>query len=191
MTVESPQTSTTIAKGSVLSVHPGTGSMVPHGGMVQVVISLGPPVYTVPDLVGLSLADARARARAAHLQMDLEGSATGTEQDVVASQTPAAGTQVTVPVVRVEIQASSESPTESSTLGNPLTVPDGVLGKDEAAARAIIASKGLTVAAVEHQESTKPPGTVIDVSPSVGTAVEPGTGVTLTVSSGVPSSESP
>jgi serine/threonine-protein kinase len=194
MTVESPQTSTTIAKGCVLSVHPGTGSMVPKGGIVQVVISLGPPVYTVPDLVGLSLAEARSKVRDAHLQIDLEGSAGGNDQDVVASQTPAAGSQVTVPVVRVEVQpSSSESPAESSTLGNPqnaLTVPD-VIGQDEATARAAMADRGLTVAGVEHQENHLPPGTVFEVSPSVGTAVEPGTGVTLTVSSGLPSSESP
>jgi serine/threonine-protein kinase len=54
-----------VDEGVVLSVEPAAGGQVARGATVQVVASLGPPLITVPDVVGLSAAEASDRLEAA------------------------------------------------------------------------------------------------------------------------------
>jgi beta-lactam-binding protein with PASTA domain len=48
------QNTTTVARGSVISQHPASGSSVADGSPVNLVISSGPQMVTVPNAVGLT-----------------------------------------------------------------------------------------------------------------------------------------
>jgi len=52
--------SDTIPKGDVISQSPATGT-APRGSAVRLTVSDGPPLVTVPDVVGMKIADAERR----------------------------------------------------------------------------------------------------------------------------------
>ena len=86
----------TIAAGQVISQTPGGGAAVPSGTLVELVVSLGPALVTVPDVVGIAQAAAQAAITDAGLTV---GSSTTANSDSipagsVISQNPAAGTLV-------------------------------------------------------------------------------------------------
>jgi serine/threonine-protein kinase len=54
-----------VDEGIVLSVEPAAGGQVARGATVQLVVSLGPPLIAVPNVVGLSAAEASDRLEAA------------------------------------------------------------------------------------------------------------------------------
>ncbi|HXF94486.1 MAG TPA: PASTA domain-containing protein, partial [Gemmatimonadales bacterium] len=81
-------------RGVVLLSRPGPGAILAPGGGVTLVVSRGAPTISVPDLLGLTTPDARAR-------LELEGLRLGavTRQrtadappGIVVAQRPAAGT---------------------------------------------------------------------------------------------------
>lgn len=71
-----------------------------------------------------------------------------------------------------------------------LTVPTGLEGMTESAARSALTSAGFASGdiSVKYQESSSDTGTVIDVNPSEGTEVDEGTSVTLTIATELPQS---
>jgi len=71
--------------------------------------------------------------------------------------------------------------------GIPLAMVPAVTGFTQAAATTAITNAGLTVGTVTQQSSnTVPSGEVISETPSGGTIVNPGSAVTLVISTGVP-----
>ncbi len=81
------QFSDKIGAGSVISTDPAAGEKVNRGGTVNVVVSKGPDVVTVPPLAGLTLADATTTLQAAGLVVgDVAGPSTG--RVVAASPAP-------------------------------------------------------------------------------------------------------
>jgi len=100
--IESVPTATT--PGVVVVTRPSAGASLPTGGGVRLVVSKGAPSVTVPDLLSLSLGDARQRLEEVGLVL---GVATRrTSQDglpgTVMAQRPAAGT-LAVPGSAVDI----------------------------------------------------------------------------------------
>lgn len=68
------ETSTTWAKDLVIGTEPAAGQSVPRGKVVDVVVSLGPPLTTVPHVYfGESLASVLAALRANHLAAQVYG----------------------------------------------------------------------------------------------------------------------
>jgi serine/threonine-protein kinase len=63
-------------------------------------------------------------------------------------------------------------------------VPDGLVGLSLSDARAVLTSVGLVVARTEVSPSDKPQGTVLAVSPEMGSTITAGTGVVLTIANG-------
>ncbi len=81
-------------RGVVMQTQPSAGSVLTPGGSVALVVSRGQPTITVPNLLGLSQADARARLESEGLRV---GSATHrrtaeASPGTVVAQRPAAGT---------------------------------------------------------------------------------------------------
>jgi beta-lactam-binding protein with PASTA domain len=64
------------------------------------------------------------------------------------------------------------------------TVPVNLVGKSLANARAILAAAGLVIAQTNAVSSDKPQGTVLGVTPSGGSTITAGSGVTLQIASG-------
>ncbi|RMD63819.1 PASTA domain-containing protein [Candidatus Parcubacteria bacterium] len=132
---------------------------------------------TVPDVTGLSQAEAEAAITAVGLTV---GAVTSASSDTVPaghviSQNPAAGTSVA---------SGSAVDLVVSTGPAPVAVPN-VVGLSQANAEPAITGAGLTVGAVTSASSdTVPAGHVISQNPTAGTAVAPGTSVDLVVSTG-------
>jgi beta-lactam-binding protein with PASTA domain len=171
--------SDTVPAGEAISQDPVAGTAVPSGSAVDLVVSLGPlEMLDVPDVVGISQADAEAAIAAAGLSV---GTVSTAYSDTVPageiiSQNPVAGTSV--PIGSAVDLVVSLGPLEM------VDVPD-VVGFPEAGAEAAIVAAGLTVGTkTTAQSDTVPEGEVISQDPVAGTAVPSGSAVDLVVSLG-------
>jgi serine/threonine-protein kinase len=87
------QNSNTVATGNVISQDPASGSSTAEGSLVTLIISLGPPMVAVPNVVGLTQAAASTAITEAKLAL---GNVTEQNSNTVAtgnviSQDPASG----------------------------------------------------------------------------------------------------
>jgi serine/threonine-protein kinase len=135
--------------------------------------SAGPQTEPVPDVVGTRYASASSRLESAGLEPRRRLEPSDRPEGEVLAQSPAAG-------------ASAERGTRVV-----LTVssgPDQVSVPDLAGLRAGAAARAIREAGLELDlqaaHSTEPKGTVLAQQPSAGASVEPGSAVTLRVSSG-------
>jgi beta-lactam-binding protein with PASTA domain len=176
--------SLTVPAGNVISQNPLSGAQVPEGSAVNIVVSTGPPIPVVPNVVGLSQVAAASAIQAAGLvvgvvtvQIDLvvpEGN--------VISQNPSVGILLTLGD-SVDLVVSSGPP--------KVSVPD-VVGQTQAAAELAIAAGELVTGTIFQQSSqTVPEGSVISQSPLAGAIVVIGTPVDLVLSSGPPKTPVP
>lgn len=84
-------------RGTVIDSRPRPSSVAPSPGAVALVVSSGPNVVLVPDVVGRSFAQARQLLQQIGLQVGdvaAEGGGNPSGNALVLSQTPAAGSQV-------------------------------------------------------------------------------------------------
>jgi beta-lactam-binding protein with PASTA domain len=173
-----PQTSDTVVGGKVISQDPASGTSVAAGSPVNLVISSGPQMMSVPKVDGLAQDAATTAVTAAKLTVG-----TVTQQ---ASNTVAAGNVI------------SQDPANGSSLrpGSPVnlvissgpqvmvTVP-GVEGLTQAAATTAITGTKLMVGTVAQQTSnTVVAGNVISQDPANGNSLAQGSPVNLVISSG-------
>lgn len=160
--------------GRVLEQSPSAGEQVEPGARVRLVVSVRPepePVR-VPRVVGLPVADARARVREAGLRSTVTRVESSRDPGTVVRQTPRAGASAQQGAI-VALEVSS-GPALAS-------VPD-VVGLDETSARRELEGAGFRVRLVE--EPTSEPsedGIVVAQAPAGGTRAKPGTTVTITV----------
>ncbi|HRV60778.1 MAG TPA: PASTA domain-containing protein, partial [Solirubrobacterales bacterium] len=141
---------------------------------VTLKVSGGPGQTEVPDVTGLSQADAEQQLSEAGFTTSVETKASSDvdsglviETDPPAGETVKRGSQVTITV--------------SSGISKVKVPP--VVGQTLNAAKQQLAAVGLDFDSTE-KPSDRPQGEVIDQSPTAGTRVDPGTAVSLTVSSG-------
>jgi len=164
------------ATGKVMSQDPASGSSVPQGSSVNLVISLGAQMTTVPNVERMTQAAATAAVTAANLTVG-----TITQQT---SKTVASGNVV-----------SQDQPGGSSVAqGFPMnlvissgpqmaTVPN-VEGMTQAAATTVLTASNLTVGTVIQQISnTVAAGQVISQDPPSGGSAVEGSPVNLVISS--------
>lgn len=172
----SEEASNNVASGLVISTDPRAGSEVQKGSIVNVKVSKGADKVSVPNITGLSLSDARAKAESVGLTISQTGSEHSDKYDVnyVISQSPAAGTQV---------DRGSSIGYVISIGADSVSVPN-VSGYSATGAKSSIESAGLVFKSVEQYSSSVAKGTVISTNPQAGTKVESGTTVTVTISKG-------
>ncbi len=173
------QNSSTVATGNVISQDPASGSSVAEGSPVNLVISSGPPMVTVPNVVGLTQAAATTAITEAKLTL---GKFTQQSSNTVAtgnviSQDPASGSS-----------AAEGSPvTLVISSGPPMVTVPNVLGLTQTAATTAITEPKLTLGKVTQQNSnTVVTGNVISQDPASGGSTAEGSPVNLVVSSGPP-----
>jgi beta-lactam-binding protein with PASTA domain len=169
--------SDTVAAGDVISQAPTGGASIAAGSTVDIVVSLGEQMYTVPNVVGSAQSAAQAAITAASLTV---GTVSAVYSDAVPagnviSQSPASGASV-VFGTPVDLLVS---------LGvQMVTVPD-VVGLAQATAEANIVAAILTVGNVTTATSaTVPAGDVISQSPTAGASVVHDSTVDIVVSIG-------
>src|ERR1700731_862534 len=171
------QTSNTVATGKVITEAPPSGNSVAQGSRVNLVISLGPQMVTVPNVEGLTQDAATTAITAAKLTM---GAVTRQSSNMVTtgnviSQDPASANSV-----------AQGSPVNLVISSGPqmVTVPN-VEGLAQAAATTAITAVKLTGGTVTQQTSnTVAIGKVISQDPASGSSVAQGSPVNLVISSG-------
>ena len=139
----------------------------------------------VPNVAGLSQADAEAALKAADLKIGTvtEASSDSVPAGLVISQTPAAGERVKEED-RIDLVISSGPAPAAATEPAMATVPD-LTNNTQADAEAALTAAGLVLGAVSQQSSdTVPAGAVISQNPAAGSSANPGAAVDIVVSSG-------
>lgn len=160
-------------KGTVLSQKPAAGTSVPIHSSVALVVSLGMHPVDAPDLVSLTLADARAAAAARHLRIVVgeRDPSDSIPADVVTSQTPQAGSQIDRDGT-IDVVISSGAP--------QITVPY-VGGKSASDAVGTLGALGIAATIEYVVDPSAAVGTVLKQTPEPNTAVRKGSAVTLAV----------
>ena len=175
------QNNEAIEAGIVLGQIPEQHDALAAGSSVDIIVSASPvgtELIAVPDVAGLTQADAEAAIAGA----SLNSSATTAFSDTVPagfviSQNPAAGTDVASGSVVSLVVSAGPAPVT-------IPVPD-VAGLTQAAAETAITNAGLTVGSVSTANSdTVPAGNVISQTPAAATEVTPESTVDLVVSTG-------
>jgi len=172
--VELRTRSATEPAGTVLELDPDAGSRVEPESTVRVVVAVEPePVLVrVARVVGLPVAQARARMREQGLRSTVTRIQSSRPAGTVVRQSPPAGTSAREgEVVRLEVSSGPAL----------VAVPD-VVGLDEASARDELEAAGFVVDVLE--EETSDPGAdgiVLAQSPRGGSRVEKGANVSITV----------
>jgi serine/threonine protein kinase len=173
------QASASVPKNEVISSSPASGSNVSKGSPVNLVVSKGSGLVTVPPVVGLRLAKAEAEltqrglvSKVAHV------SSPGSPPNIVLSQSPSAPQQV--------------KPGSTVTLTLPIsaaTVPPvaGMLAANAAATLEAPPYRFTVVQAVCNDPAYQP-GYVCRTSPAAGSPAQPGSQITIFV---VPAAVSP
>jgi beta-lactam-binding protein with PASTA domain len=152
-----------VAPGEIVEQSPPAGSMSKEGRAVGVVISSGRSKFTVPNVVGESIENARNKIKGAGLQVgnELRMEDATVPKEAIISQQPAANTGLDE-ATKVDLLVSSGPP------GKGLTMPN-VTGVTFAEAKAALSRLGITDIA------TDPPGqadgTVIEQNPLVGKTI--------------------
>jgi eukaryotic-like serine/threonine-protein kinase len=161
-------------RGTVTEQEPIPGEKVDEGSTVVLTISSGPASVTMPDVQGLSEADATKQLTALGLLVDPEFAFSDTVPEGRAVGTdPGAGFSVnTGQTVKLVISRGS----------NKVEVPS-VIGLQDNQALAQLQKANLA-GTVVLRDSEDPAGRVIAQSPNPGTMVNPGSPVTIFVSSG-------
>ena len=162
--------------GIVMDQDPGKDEKVDSGSTVKLVVSSGPEIVEVPNVVLLTQTEATARLDEAGLTVKVTPrEVAGAEPGYVVEQNPAPGTEVS-PGDQVEIFVSVDAGT--------VLVPD-VVGRPLAQAQTQIQAAGLRFAtATEQSSDSVAAGSVISTDPAGGSSVERNSTVNIVVSSG-------
>jgi eukaryotic-like serine/threonine-protein kinase len=167
-----------VERDEVAAQDPRPKTQAPEGSTVTITVSTGPGEASVPDVHGLTRADAEDQLRTAGFEPKVEQvfSADVRKGRVIDTSPPQGslierGSSVTLRISRGPEQAA---------------VPD-VVGETEDNARNAIESAGLRVGEVTEKETVdKDPGTVLEQSPAAGKTVAKGSAVKLTVAKAPP-----
>jgi beta-lactam-binding protein with PASTA domain len=171
----STTSSNTVAAGVVISQNPQTGASLARGSSVDVVVSSGPVIVTVPVVAGLSQVEAKTALEAIGLVANITtASSTSVPAGLVISQNPTSGALVAVGST-VEVVVSS---------GAPLLPVPSVINQSQADAEAALVTAGFTVDVATASSTTVPVGNVISQTPLAGVSQAPGSVVTIVVSTG-------
>ncbi|HEY8583608.1 MAG TPA: PASTA domain-containing protein [Capillimicrobium sp.] len=167
------ETSDSVAAGRAVGTAPAAGTLVEVGSSVTLIVSTGPPLVAVPDVLGQDEADARSALETAGLSVDVEEQEDSeAEPGTVTSQDPAAGEEVeegTVVTLVVAVEPAT------------VAVPD-VLGQSVDRAVSLVAGADLVPDQVtEPVGDQTADGVVIRQSPVGGREAERGSTVTLTI----------
>ena len=169
-------TSDSVAVGTVISQSPPAGDQIRKGGRVSLVVSAGPAVGAIPDLGGMTEADALSAIQAAGFTIGpitRKTSPTVVAGEVI-SQDPKSGT----------VAKKATAVSFSVSTGKPMaTVPD-VVGRTKSSAESRLSNAGFTVSVGTQFSDTVAAGLVISSDPGAGTQAVAGSTVTIKVSKG-------
>ena len=183
--------SSSVPKGNVISQDPVAGFLTPAGSAVNLVVSSGPALLTVPNVVGKTQLDAEVQIKNTCVTGTTQCLTVGnitfqTSETVdagnVISQDPPAGFEAAIGAAVSLVVSSGKA---------PVAVPN-VVGQALASAKTTIEGAGFKVGTISLVASdTIAAGIVTSQNPAGGALVAPGTTVNLTISSGPKAPEIP
>ena len=161
-----------VEKGLAIRTVPREGEEVTVGTRVRLLVSQGPELATVPDVVGLSRSSADSRLRGEGLGVAVREEQSEEPEGTVIAQDPAGGSSVE--------QGATVTITVST--GIPQASVPNVVGLSAADAATQIGNAGL-VPAQREQTVTNPDedGVVIDQRPGAGTELDEGDQVVIII----------
>jgi len=166
----------TVMAGVVLAGNPPAGSEVRRGSTVTLTVSQGPERHAVPQLIGLSQADAQQRVADARLTV-------GPISKAFSETVPQGQVISTAPAANSVVKAATPVSLVISQGRQPIQLADWT-GQPVTQAVAALTQAKLNVDQSQRAWSdTVPKGSVISQSPTTGTLFEGGL-VTLVVSKG-------
>jgi beta-lactam-binding protein with PASTA domain len=157
----------------VIGEAPPAGSTVGKGTHVTISVSTGPGSSALPDVAGLTAAQATAKLKSAGFKPTIEAQSSATVADgrVIATE----------PAAETEVKAGASVKVFVSSGPAPISVPD-VVGQSRAAAEASLTNAKLAVGTITQKQTSEPsPGTVLEQSPTAGSSLAAGEKVDLTV----------
>jgi serine/threonine-protein kinase len=164
--------SDSVPEGRAIRTVPSAGEEVERGERVQLFVSSGPELVSVPDVTGLSRSSAEAALSDAGLEVSIEEQESEEPEDDVISQNPSAGT---------EVERGSTVTITVSTGIEEVSVPN-VVGLAARDARSQLRAEGLVP--VEREVDVTDPaqdGTVVEQRPVAGIQLEEGREVIIVV----------
>ncbi|HWD53687.1 MAG TPA: PASTA domain-containing protein [Acidimicrobiales bacterium] len=182
-----PVKSITVGSGDIVSQSPKAGVSEKEGTTVTVVVSDGPPNVAVPNLSGMTCAQAASALQAAHFKSVC---AAGVYNNSVAAQVLAGWSIGTTQTPTTAPYGSTITLVPS--LGHePATVPNIPSSYTYAQAQAALQAVGLAATQNPEPDATVPNGQVISTSPASGAPAPFGSTVTVNVSTGPPTTTVP
>jgi beta-lactam-binding protein with PASTA domain len=174
--------STTVPAGYIKSQYPAGGASVSPGTAVNLVISAGPEMKTVPNVVGMTQSTAQSSITSAGLSVGTISQANSTTVSAgrVISQSPASGTSVAIGTAVNFTVSLGPQPTCYTTVPN---VTDAIW-REGAVAESILKAFGFQVTKVYEYNITVLKGFAIRTNPVIGTKLPCNSTVTLFISLG-------
>jgi eukaryotic-like serine/threonine-protein kinase len=163
--------STTVDEGRVIKTEPIALHQVDKGSRVDVYVSSGPEIVTVPAVVGKDQADAKGDLEDAGLRVTVHKEESDQPKDRVTGQDPGANSRVPRGS-RVTITVSEGT--------KKVEVPD-VEGRDQEDASNTLQDAGFTVRVIMIEGDADQEGKVISQSPGAGAERDRGSTVTIRV----------
>lgn len=175
---------TSVPAGQVISQNPKGGSEAVKGSKIDLVISQGTEEVDVPDVLGMSLADAQKAlaAKGFIVGKTSEGNSEEYEEGKIMEQSPVGGAKA-AEGSKIDLVVSKGS--------QQATVPS-IEGLSLDAARQRAEAEGLTISQSGSQDSDKiAEDCIISQSPAAGTKVAKGSTITYVISKGSSSNSVP
>jgi serine/threonine-protein kinase len=171
-----------VTEGRVYRQDPAAGQAVERGSTVTFWVSTGEPKAVVPDLVGMTQADAIAALTEAGLAVGEVTTQASAEIDAgrVVAQDPPADTKVEQGSRVAIVLSTGPEPTPTPTPTATVVQVPSVYGMDVTTATERLESMGFVVS-VRTQASSQPDGTVIAQDPEADTLAAWGSTVRITV----------
>ncbi|MDO9379853.1 MAG: Stk1 family PASTA domain-containing Ser/Thr kinase [Nocardioidaceae bacterium] len=164
--------SESVDEGDVVSSDPESGTTVDEGTRVDLVVSSGPETVDVPNVTGQQASDARDALQSAGLQVEVARQDDNAPRNQVLFTNPAGGTTVE-PGSTVTITVSNGQSDVPDVVG--MTIEDATTALEDA---------GLEIRRTPDDPSAEQPaGQVSAQTPEAGDKVNPGSSVSVTVSS--------
>jgi beta-lactam-binding protein with PASTA domain len=124
LVVKGTEVSADVPAGSIASQEPSAGILVASGSQVTVLLSAGSDTFPLPDVTGMTLADARAALRAKGLDVLAETAPSSAPTGTVTASEPTPGTKVAEgDVVRLTVSAAGAA-TQATDLSSNSFVLD-------------------------------------------------------------------
>ena len=166
--------SSEVEEGKIVSQDPPytDGYLVKEGSTIKLVLSKGENIKIVPKVTGMAREEAEQSIKAEELEVEVvEEASDRVEAGYVIRQDPAANEELN----------AGETVTIYVSTGIKQITMEHVVGKTEDEAKKTLTDLGFDVTVVYEEDTSKDDGVVLRQSIDVGTTVDDGTKVTLTV----------